>query len=165
MFPMHRLVAAAALALFPCACGGSSNNNTGSNPGSGTTTPSTNPCTAAGVSEVQAVGSVAGGAPAPDKKTLIDGNPRGRVYEALWLHRQAEEHRQAARTAGGAAQPAQTSPAPVADDVGEIAVLQDEGDLVLKANTFDLRNTGLRFTRSGGAYTLSKIDGTFRSSP
>ena len=55
------------------------------------------------------------------------------------------------------------APAPVAQDVGEIAVLQDNGDLVLPQNLFDLRGVGLRFTRNGSSYTLSKIDGSFRS--
>jgi hypothetical protein len=163
MSRIHALVVAPTLAIFLTACGGSS----GSGPNSGgTTTPTTppaNPCTTAGVTEVQAIGSVAGGAPAPDKKTLIDGNPRGRLAEALWLHREAEQRRQAPRPAAAPSQPALASPSPVADDVGDIAVLQDEGDLVLPANLFDLRSSGLRFTRSGAGYSVAKIDGTFRS--
>jgi hypothetical protein len=51
----------------------------------------------------------------------------------------------------------------VAEDIGEIAVVQDTGDLVLPSNPYDLRSTGLRFQRNGSSYTLSKIDGNFRS--
>ena len=63
----------------------------------------------------------------------------------------------------GDQQPSITSPAPIAEDVGEIAVIQDTGDLILPLNPFDVRSTGLRFTRNGSSYTLSKIDGAFRS--
>jgi hypothetical protein len=34
---------------------------------------------------------------------------------------------------------------------------------VIPANAYDVRNIGLRFTLSGSSYTLSKIDGNFRS--
>jgi len=51
----------------------------------------------------------------------------------------------------------------VAEDIGDIAVLQDTGDLVLPQNNYDLRSTGLRFTRNGSSYTLSHIDGNFRA--
>lgn len=93
----------------------------------------------------------------PDKGTLVDGNPRGRALEGLWLHRAAEERRQRALA------PPVTAPAPADADVGDIAVLQDQGDLILPANIFDLRATGLRFTRSGGGYDVTKIDASFRT--
>ena len=172
------------LALFVsaivAACGGGGSNNGGSNNGGssggdgGGTTP-TNPCTTAllaDTAEVAAVGSVAGGlAPAvdKDKKTLVDGSPRGRLWEAKALHEDALQKRDAARLRSTVAQMeldrqnALSSPSPVAEDVGEIAVVQDTGDLILPANAYDVRSTGLRFTRSGSSYTLSKIDGNFRS--
>ncbi len=172
------------LALFVsaivAACGGGGSNNGGSNNGGssggngGGTTP-TNPCTTAllaDTAEVAAVGSVAGGlAPAvdKDKKTLVDGSPRGRLWEAKALHEDAQQKRDAARLRSTVAQMeldrqnALTSPSPVAEDVGEIAVVQDAGDLILPANAYDVRSMGLRFTRSGSSYTLSKIDGNFRS--
>ncbi len=49
-------------------------------------------------------------------------------------------------------------------DVGEIAVVQDEGDLILPPNTYDLRSLGLRYTRNGsGGYNVTRIDGNFRA--
>jgi hypothetical protein len=94
------------------------------------------------------------GLPPPDKKSIVDGDPRGRVYEALALNRIGNASRQ--RTTA-------VSPAPVADDVGDIAVLQDTGDLVLPQNVYDLRGVGLRFSPNGSGYTISKVDATFRS--
>jgi len=163
---------------FVAACGGSSsssnnsgNNGGGSNPGGGTTV---NPCTTAlteDTAQIAAVGQVAqSGVPtATDKRTLVDGDPKGRLAEAYALNKQAQEQRrnqdirrtveQASRTD----QPSITSPAPVTEDIGEIAVMQDTGDLVIAANPYDVRSMGLRFTRNGSGYTLSKIDGTFRS--
>jgi hypothetical protein len=105
--------------------------------------------------EPVAVGSaIQSGVTPPDKKTLIDGDPRGRVYEAIELNRAAAATR--ARTAA-------VSPSPVAEDVGEVAVLQDTGDLVLPFNTYDLKNVGLKFTRDGTSYSVSKIDAAFSS--
>ena len=106
---------------------------------------------------------VAGGQSAPvrDKKILVDGDPRGRAAEALWIH-QAGELQRASR--GLRLQPEGTTLTPVAADVGDIAVIQDQGDLILPANTFDLKNTGVRFTPSGDGYAVTKIDATFRQS-
>jgi hypothetical protein len=115
-------------------------------------------------------GGSQGSGTAGGKKTLVDGNPRGRLAEAIALNRWAEERRRNLQirasveaTRLGEQQPSITSPAPVAEDIGDIAVIQDTGDLVLPLNPFDVRSTGLRFTRNGSTYTLSKIDGTFRS--
>lgn len=48
-------------------------------------------------------------------------------------------------------------------DVGEIAVIQDEGDLIAPPNTFDLQGTGLRFVPRAGGYDVSRTDASFRS--
>src|SRR5450759_965189 len=169
----HAPVVAAVVSLLLAACGGGSSvpspGGTTTPPGGGTTT--ANPCTTALLADTTEAASIAGpastGKTPADKKTLIDGDPRGRVYEAMALHRDAENKRAAtaraaAVTDAGYGQ-AITPPAPVAEDVGEIAVIQDTGDLILPLNPYDVRSTGLRFTRNGGSYTLSKIDGTFRS--
>jgi hypothetical protein len=153
-------------------CGGGNNGGNngggGGGGGGGGTTP-VNPCTTALLDD--ALTSAVDDTPAAavaGKKTHIDGNPRGRAHEALALHEAAKRQRaEAARAAAASGQEpgptAMTSPAPVAEDIGEIAVIQDSGDLVLPANPYDLRSTGLRFARSGSSYTLSKIDGNFRS--
>jgi hypothetical protein len=118
------------------ACGGGSNNGGSNPPPGGGTTPGTNPCTTAllaDTAEVAAVGSVAqAGGATSDKKKVIDGDPRGRVYEALALH---EDGRRAPRsegahgprarkTAPAAGRTAITAPAPVGEDVGDVAVHQ-----------------------------------------
>jgi len=162
--------------LISAACGGGggsgSSGGSGSNPGGGGGTTPVNPCTTALTSdtgEIAAVGSAAlAGTPPPDKRTLVDGSPRGRLAEAIALNRDAESRRRTqqirALVEGAPGQtPAAVSPAPVADDVGDVAVLQDTGDLILPQNTYDLRSVGLRFTRNGSSYTISKIDGAFRS--
>ena len=169
------LFVSVAISVVVAACGGSSGgSNNGGNTGGGGGTTATNPCTTAllaDTAEVAAVGSTArSGGPTEDKKKVIDGDPRGRIYEALALHEDAVARREArARTAlvqrdeTGAGQTAITAPAPVGEDVGDVAVINDTGDLVLPQNNYDVRSTGLRFTRNGGSYTLSRIDGNFRS--
>lgn len=163
------------LSLAACG-GGSSSSNSGGSSGSGSGgtggTSTTNPCTTALLADsadIAAVGQNAGSGAVPaDKKTLVDGDPRGRIYEARALHEAAVRKREsdaraAAVTDEGFGKTAITSPAPVAQDIGEIAVLQDNGNLIFPANAYDVRSMGLRFTRNGSSYTLSKIDGNFRS--
>jgi hypothetical protein len=91
----------------------------------------------------------------------IDGTNRWRVFDDLWRHRQAaglRERQPRPRTGD----PAATVPRENVD-IGEIAVLNDQGDLIAPANPYDLRNTGLGFTRNGaGGYDVRRIDGTFR---
>jgi hypothetical protein len=166
-------LAAGAIVALAAACGGGSGGSTTSPPSTGGGTTAANPCSTALAGEsvdIAAVGSVAqGGGPAPtDKTTLIDGDPRGRLAEAVALNRQAEEWRRTRRlgqTAEDASRrrPEAVTTAPVAEDVGDIAVLQDNGDLVVPQNSYDMQSTGVRFTRNGSSYALSKIDGTFRS--
>ena len=163
--------------MLLAACGGG-----GSSPGTGTggTTPTptptptpVNPCTTALLADLSEGRSTDAGSPgsgAAEKKRPVDGSPRGRLAEAIALHRWADERRRnleirasVEATRLGEPQPAITSPAPVAEDIGDIAVIQDTGDLILPLNPFDVRSIGLRFTRSGSSYTLSKIDGAFRS--
>lgn len=79
-----------------------------------------------------------------------------KLLEALWIHR--------ANVARRAQTLAPPLPPPMAQDIGDVAVLQDEGELIATPNAFDLKSTGLRFTRNAdGTYQLSKIDATFRS--
>ena len=92
------------------------------------------------------------------KTNVLDGSPRWRVLDALWTHREnaARARRDDQRTS--------LSPSRSNADVGDIAVIQDEGDLILPPNTYDLRSQGLRFTRNGpGGYNVTRIDGNFRA--
>ena len=50
-----------------------------------------------------------------------------------------------------------------AADVGEIAVIQDDGTLVAPPNAFDLQGTGLRFAPRAGGYDVSRIDASFQA--
>lgn len=50
-----------------------------------------------------------------------------------------------------------------AADAGEIALVADEGDLVLPPNAYDLANLGLRFSRNtSGGYDVRRVEGVFR---
>ncbi|HEX4568467.1 MAG TPA: hypothetical protein VH138_17670, partial [Vicinamibacterales bacterium] len=150
--------------LVFAACGGGSSSNSGSNSGnnSGSSTPppstSTSPCASADTAEVAGVGALLqSGVTPPDKNAIVDGgNPRGRAYGAIALHHIAEAARATAR-------PAAVTPGPHAADVGNIAVLQDTGTLDVPQNAFDLGGVGLRFSPSGGGYSVAKIDATFRT--
>jgi len=142
------LLAALGAGAVLYACGGSNGGSGGSN----NPPPSQNPCATAAVEAEEAPLSATGSA-APNAKTEgVDGDPRWRVLDALWTHRQ-----------GGTETRLAQSPDRNAADVGDIAVLQDEGDLILSPNQFDLRSAGVRFTRNGsGGYDARRIDGTFR---
>ena len=77
------------------------------------------------------------------------------MFDALWTHRQriALTGERAAETTGRDSV-----------DIGEIAVVQDEGDLIAPPNQIDVRNTGLRFSRNAsGGYDVRRIDGAFRT--
>jgi hypothetical protein len=82
---------------------------------------------------------------------------RARVYEHLWTHRAA-----AARQRQSGARPA---PAASVDDVGQIAVVRDQGDVILPPNAFDLRAAAVSFARNGGGgYDARRSDRPFQSS-
>lgn len=134
------------------ACGGNSGNGGNDSPPPAPA-PGQNPCSAALESEPDFGLTLPQQDPAR-KTVTVDGSPRGRLYDALWLNRQRRQF------PTGLAAPV----GPDAADVGEIAVLQDAGDLIAPPNQYDLRGAGLRFTRNGdGGYDVARIDGTFRS--
>jgi hypothetical protein len=77
------------------------------------------------------------------------------VLDALWTH--AARPRGAALTADG-------RNAATSVDVGDVAVLRDEGDLILPPNVYDLKDVGLRFTRNGaGGYDVRLDSAAFRT--
>ena len=147
----------AALAFLTGACGGGSGNGTPPPTPTPNPTPGQNPCATAAVEvDVEDFRPAPLTAPVPPKTQAVDGHPRWRVLDALWLHREAE-----LRGVGRRVRSALPDRDPV--DVGEIAVIQDQGDLILPPNTYDLRALGLRYTRNGtGGYDVRRIDGDFR---
>ncbi len=154
---MKRLVAAAVLGLLASACGSSSGSSSNPPP-----TTSTNPCASAADEADQ----TEIGVPPEElaarralKTNVLDGNPRWRVFDALWTHRQYLERNQRAPDQRRTISPRNSA------DIGEIAVVPDEGDLILSPNSYDLRSLGLRYTRNGsGGYNVTRIDGNFRAS-
>jgi len=150
------LLAALLITGVLSACGGSGgNSNPPPSPGPGPG--SQNPCsTASAEADVEPATAPASGERSSRKTNVADGNPRGRLLDALWLHK---------ARAGRIRRPEALAEGRDAIDVGEIAVVQDEGDLIEPPNTYDLRNLGLRFTRNGaGGYDVRRIDGGFRTS-
>jgi hypothetical protein len=154
----NSLLAALALAIAVSACGGSGGSGGGSSPppgggGNG----SQDPCSTASTEPAdEAATAPESATDVSRKKDVVDGNPRGRVLDALWLHQSRE---------GRIRQPESLTEGTHSADVGDIAVIQDEGDLIVAPNTYDLANVGLRYTRNGsGGYDVSRIDGAFRSS-
>ena len=147
-----RAAPAALLLLFLTACGESGNGNGGGSPAPGPSPAPQDPCASARVEDLQATPDSI-----PSTKTSgFDPDPRWRVLDALWTHQAARAQPQ------GLGPP--PPPAATATDVGEIAVLRDEGDLLLPANPYDLKGVGVRFTRlANGAYEVRGIDAAFRT--
>ncbi len=153
---MKALSAALVLGLLAAACGGSSS------PPPSTTPPATttNPCANAALEDEGDVVPTREAVEAQAvKRHVPDGNPRWRVLDLLWTHREAED------LPDVTALQRRTLSAPRSNaDVGEIAVVQDEGDLILPPNTYDLKSLGLRFTRNAsGGYNVARIEGLFRA--
>jgi hypothetical protein len=154
--PFRGLLTALLIGGILIACGGNSTGGNGS-PNNPPNNPSgTNPCSSSSIepeADTPLVGAVTGAASA--KAEAVDGSSRWRVLDALWTHRQHAERELPTQ---------QITTGRSAVDVGEIAVVQDEGDLVLSPNQFDLRGAGIRFTRnSSGGYDARRIDGAFRT--
>lgn len=140
------------LAAVVAACDGGGGSGNGSPlPGGGTSTQ--NPCATAALEPNLQRSGAASLELAREKKIAVDGDARWGVLDALALHRQsARAPRQPLQTLG-----------PEAQDAGDIAIIQDTGDLITAPNLIDLRNTGVRFSPSGTGYEVQKIDGAFRT--
>jgi hypothetical protein len=138
------------LALTLTACGG---DDGGSSPPP--SPPAQDPC-AAERQEAFEAQAPADASASVAKRGALDPSPRLRVLESLWIHEQATERRRSITTLGPVAA--------TSADVGDIAVLRDEGDLIVPANNFDLKGVGLRFTRnSQGGYDVRQADAAFRT--
>ena len=83
----------------------------------------------------------------------LDPDPRGRNLDVLWKHRTGLSRR-----------PRGIAPIdPVPHDSGEIAVLQDAGDLVTRANPLDLADVAVRFRSNvSGGYDVEHAAYGFR---
>jgi hypothetical protein len=150
---VSRLKWLAAILVAVCAAIGCDDEGGRSVPPPPPATTAQNPCPAASTSS--AVASDAG-SPSRSKNSgrVIHGDPRGMLGDVLWRHRAGAT----LRTASGGVTSRAT------EDVGEIAVIQDEGDVVTPANAFDLQQSGLRFApRAGGSYDVSRTDAAFRA--
>src|SRR5512138_35708 len=152
---MHRtpptilaLVCAAALAM---ACGGNDgNSNTQTPPTTAPPTTAQNPCPASSLTASHVTDTPA---QALKRSTPIETDPRGTLGDVLWRHAAAE----------GRLAPASIITPRATVDVGEVAVVQDEGDLIAPANIFDLQSIGLRYAPRGDGYDVTRIDGAFRA--
>ncbi|HEX2445668.1 MAG TPA: hypothetical protein VHJ77_17110 [Vicinamibacterales bacterium] len=145
------------------ACGGGNGSGGDNNGGGNTPPPATDPCATAAVEadaqEFGIEGQGSGRTWGPYGKNVPDGDVRWRVLDDVWMHR-------AGLTFGllSPIRQLEIGPNAATEDIGEIAVLQDEGDLVLRPNQLDIRNIGLRWTRNGaGGYDVRKIDAAFRT--
>ena len=75
------------------------------------------------------------------------GTARTGARDAVWAHREQRDRRAA-----------QARSLHASFDVGQIAVVMDEGDLALVANPMDLQKKGVRFSPAGGGYSVSRVD-------
>ena len=156
--------AVAVLFLFLQGCGGSSGGGTPTPPGGGGGGgggSSQNPCPTSATT-AETLPSRIQDERRADKKRAIDGDSRYRLFDSLSLHREARQWRE--RT-GRPSPEAEAEPPRRGIDIGEIAVVQDEGDLIAPANAYDLRGIGLRYTRnSAGGYDVVRVALNFRTS-
>ena len=154
---------AAAIAFAACGGSGGSGGNGGNPPpppGGGTGSQDVCAGTSAEADEIglepSSLPSAASADRASSKRERVDGNPRARLFDALWLNRSRADR---------ITRPTSLTRGRDAIDIGEIAIVQDEGDLIESPNAYDLANVGLRFTRNGGGgYDVRRIDAGFRTS-
>lgn len=143
------------VAVLMAACGGSGSTTT-PNPSPGPAPAPVSPC-----GSISAVADQPSSTTGPERawKTAAFDSGEDRYLDDLWKHRARSRQTTMPRLTGTAA-----APVPVAQDIGEIAVIQDRGDVILPQNIYDLRAVGLRFTPNGaGGYSVSKISGEFRT--
>ena len=139
---------------------------TGSCGGSGSGSPTTplpsppppiapaNPCDGLGI-VAGALADSASAVSSPEKGSgpALDRDPRYALFDALWAHEAGRSR---------AAPPSFTAQG-AAEDIGEVAVVQDEGDIILPANRFDLAGKGLTFAPNGaGGFDVRGGDAAFQ---
>ncbi len=149
-----RAALCALLLAFTMACGGDDGGSTSPPPPGGGG--SNQDVCAAVRSEAIEPERTAALAPPSSKRGRLDPSPRWRVLDSLWIHQQAADRRAAISSLG----PREAS----TSDIGDIAVIRDEGDVIVPANAFDLKGVGLRFTRNpSGGYDVRLSDSAFRT--
>jgi hypothetical protein len=149
-----RAALCALLLGFTMACGGDDGGSTSPPPSGGGG--STQDVCAAVRSEANEPERTAALASPSSKSGRLDPSPRWRVLDSLWTHQQAADRRAAISSLG----PREAS----SSDIGDIAVIRDEGDVIVPANAFDLKGVGLRFTRNpSGGYDVRVSDSAFRT--
>jgi hypothetical protein len=144
------VVALATLAVSCSSTSGSSGSST-TTPATPTTSASSNPCSS--VSGLTA--AVANPAPEGSQKpggAKLDRHSRWNVFNLLWAHE-----------ASRARAPRETFTAQaLTEDIGDVAVIQDEGEIILPANALDLQGKGVTFARNAaGGYDLRSADASF----
>jgi hypothetical protein len=153
---LNAIILSCLAALFAAACDGGGGSSSSS---SSTTTSTSNagPCASVSLNafDTADAGDHIPAPSSPDKRGgFVDDATPYNVLNALWHHRAASERRQIGPPSNAA----------TAQDIGDIAVIQDEGDLITRPNAFDLKGIGLRFAPNGqGGYDVTRIDPTFRS--
>jgi hypothetical protein len=90
---------------------------------------------------------------AAKRQPRVDSDPRWSVLHSLWLH---------AVNSGRVPQTLDETGAN-SQDVGDVAVVQDPGDIMAAANRLDLQNLNVKFTRNGSSYDVSRTNTGFRS--
>jgi hypothetical protein len=139
-----------AIGAFLIACGSENGNDDSSEPPVQTV----NPCPASAVqpsSQSEALEQRPPKAPG----VLRDPDPRTTIFNVLWNLRSAALR--------GTLAPLPTITPTATMDVGDVAVIQDEGDLIDLPNTFDLQSRGLRFVPRAGGFDIVRIDSGFRT--
>ena len=150
------LQAGVLIGLLSAACGGGSDDGgSPTSPPSSPSTPSANPCDSVRTAAADAILATTGDEPsAKPRGPSLDRDPRYAIFDALWTHEAPRHARppQALETQGATA------------DVGEIAVIQDNGDIILPANVFDLGNVGLSFLpNAAGGFDVRRGDAAFQA--
>ena len=150
---MPRLTSCAALLVAGCVLTGCKDDDDKTLPPAPPPTAAQNPCPASSAASA-VTGDAASRSREKNAGRVVHGDPRGMLGDVLWRHAAARRLRTSSELGTSLA----------SEDVGEIAVIQDDGDVVTPANPFDLQQAGLRFApRSGGGYDVSRTDASFRA--
>jgi uncharacterized protein (TIGR03437 family) len=91
---------------------------------------------------------------ASDDHGLRSGTYRGRILTERFLHKQSWARRSTVKASS-------ENPAVLRDDVGNIAVIDTSGGVVIEPNAFDLSNLSVSFVPGNGQYASSAAETAF----